>query len=117
MDYLGIFIYWQIYLFIAPIITLGYTFNSAILISGLKIFDGGAGMQAFLFSGIASLLIWFLSVRGKITLSLHKKSEHYTGYTISLIGIVVTFITWPQLNVSGALVSVSNSILSSSATL
>ena len=117
LDFLGIFGYWQIFLLIAPLLTIGYTLNSAILIYGLKIFDGGAGLQAFFFSGVASLLIWVISIRGKTTVSLHKKAEYYTGYTLAIIGLLVCFVTWPQLNSSGGLISVSNSILTSSSTL
>ena len=117
MDFIGIFAYWQIYLMIAPLIGVGYSLNSAILIQGLKIFDGGGGIQIFLFSGVLSLFIWLLSVRGKVVVSVHKKAEHYTGYTLSMIGIVICFVTWPQFNRSGGLVTVSNTILTSSATL
>ena len=73
LDFIGIFGYWQIYLIIAPIIGIGYSLNSAILIQGLSIFDGGGGIQIFLFSGILSLFIWLISIRGKVVISLHKK--------------------------------------------
>jgi hypothetical protein len=32
---------------------------------GLKIFDGGGGMSVFLFSGVVSLVIWVIAIRGK----------------------------------------------------
>jgi hypothetical protein len=31
----------------------------------LKIFDGGGGMSVFLFSGVVSLVIWVIAIRGK----------------------------------------------------
>lgn len=66
LDFVGLFDYWQIYLLIAPIMTIGYSLGSAIIIYGLKTFDGGGGVSIFLYSGMCSLMIWALSIRGKI---------------------------------------------------
>lgn len=56
---------------IAPIFTLGYTFNSAVIDYGIKAFDGGGGLQIFLYSGVVSAIIWAFIVRGKVKLSEH----------------------------------------------
>lgn len=66
LDFVGLFDYWQVYLLIAPIMTIGFSLNSAIVIYGLKTFDGGGGCLIFLYSGICSLMIWAFCVRGKI---------------------------------------------------
>jgi len=72
LDFVGLFNYWQIYLLIAPIMTIGYSLNSAILTYGLKVFDGGGGLCIFLYSGVCSLMIWALSIRGKIDVSRYR---------------------------------------------
>ena len=66
LDFIGLFSYWQVYLLIAPIMTIGFSLNSSILIYGLKVFDGGGGLTIFLYSGMCSLMIWILSIKGKI---------------------------------------------------
>ncbi len=45
---------------------IGYSLCSAILVYGLNVYDGGGGLQIFLFSGVCSLMIWIISLRGKI---------------------------------------------------
>jgi len=66
LDFIGLFSFWQIYLLIPPIMAIGYCLNSAIIIYGLKTFDGGGGLSIFLYSGLCSLMIWILCIRGKI---------------------------------------------------
>ena len=63
LDFIGVFPYWEVYLLITSISTIGYALNSAILMHGINIYDGGGGLQIFLYSGIVSLLIWFIVVR------------------------------------------------------
>jgi hypothetical protein len=60
LDFVGLF------LLIAPIMTIGYSLCSSIIIYGLKTFDGGGGVSIFLYSGVCSLMIWALCIRGKI---------------------------------------------------
>jgi hypothetical protein len=72
LDFIGLFNYWQVYLLIAPIMTIGYSLNSSLLIYGLKVFDGGGGLAIFLYSGVCSLMIWVLTVRGKIDASRYR---------------------------------------------
>jgi hypothetical protein len=48
--------------------TIGYGLASAIIVYGLDVYDGGGGMTVFLYSGICSLIIWFMAVRGKISI-------------------------------------------------
>lgn len=108
LDFVGVFAFWQVHLLFIPVMVIGYALNSAVLLLGLKIFDGGVGMQAFLYSAVISFMIWVISVRGKVTVSLHKKAEHYTGHTLSLVGMMVCLVTWPHFNASGALVTASN---------
>lgn len=48
--------------------TIGYGLCSAIILAGLKTFDGGNASSVFLYSGIVSLMIWLVSVRGKISI-------------------------------------------------
>jgi hypothetical protein len=57
---------------IVPIVNFIWTFNHAILRYGLKIFDGGCGMDGFLFSGVVTLTLWAFAVRAR-----HKR---YGGY-------------------------------------
>ena len=66
LDFIGLFGYWQVYFLIAPIMGIGYSLIEAIIVYGLKTFDGGGGMTVFLYSGTCSLMIWILCIRGKI---------------------------------------------------
>jgi hypothetical protein len=66
LDFVGLFDYWQVYLLIAPIMTVGYALSSSIVLYGLRTFDGGGGVTIFLYSGVCSLMIWAFSIRGKI---------------------------------------------------
>ena len=54
--------------------TIGSSLVSNIIFQGLGTYDGGFGVGVFLFSGVCSLLIWMLSIRGKISVLEHKKS-------------------------------------------
>ena len=42
------------------------------MVYGLDTFDGGGGMTVFLYSGVCSLMIWILCIRGKIDPSRYK---------------------------------------------
>ncbi len=46
---------------------IGFSLSSALIIFGLDTYDGGFGVATFLYSGICSLMIWLLCVRGKIS--------------------------------------------------
>lgn len=48
-----------------PIVNFGWSFNYSILRYGLKVFDGCGGLTVFAFSGVATIVIWVVSVRGK----------------------------------------------------
>lgn len=65
LDYIGIFRYWQIYLFLAPIINFGWSFIYSVLRYALFVFDGQGGLTVFLFSGVVTMMIWIVSVRGR----------------------------------------------------
>ena len=54
--------------------TIGYGLASAIILYGLKAYDGGGGITVFLYSGVCSIIIWLLCIRGKISILEHKKS-------------------------------------------
>jgi hypothetical protein len=43
--------------------TIGFSLNSAIINYGLAIFDGGAGMQVFLFSSAFTFALWLIAFR------------------------------------------------------
>jgi len=108
MDFIGLFCYWQVYLIMAPIITIGSSLCSAILIRGLKIFDGGGGVLIFFYSGICSLIIWSVLIKGNID---HQKliiKKSYLSQTLGFIGLIIAFINWPKFNAAGALVSYFN---------
>lgn len=72
LDFVGLFAYWQVYLLLAPIMAIGYALNSAIIIYGLKAFDGGGGITIFLYSGLCSLIIWAMCIRGKVDVSRYR---------------------------------------------
>jgi len=65
IDFIGIWKYWQFYVFLVPIINLGWSLNYAILRYGITIFDGGLGLNVFLFSGVLTIVIWVVSIRGR----------------------------------------------------
>ena len=67
LDFLGLFEYWQVFASISLIMTIGSSLVSNIVFKGLSTYDGGFGIGVFLFSGVTSLMIWMLSVRGKIS--------------------------------------------------
>ena len=64
LDFMGLFRYWQVYFLVAPIMTIGYSLLHNIITYGLKTFDGGGGMSVFLYSGVCSLMIWAMCIRG-----------------------------------------------------
>jgi hypothetical protein len=108
LDFLGLFCYWQIYLILAPLLTIGASLCGAILIHGLKVFDGGSGLLVFLYSGVCSLIIWAILVRGKENLDRVTARESYHGQVLGIWGVVLAFINWPKFNAAGAAVSLIN---------
>jgi len=48
--------------------TIGYGLSSAVTVFGLDTYDGGSAISVFLYSGMCSLMIWLMSVRGKISI-------------------------------------------------
>lgn len=116
LDFAGLFDYWQIYLLIAPIMTIGYSLCSATINYGLKTFDGGGGYTIFLYSGICSLMIWVICIRGKIDKNRYRIKESYVNHLLGFIGVIITFINWPKFNMAGAVVSAINITSTSSAT-
>lgn len=109
LDFMGLFDYWQVYLLIAPIMTIGFGLCSAIVIYGLNTFDGGGGYLIFLYSGVCSLMIWVICVRGKVDSNRYRIKDSYINHTLGFIGVVIAFINWPKFNMAGALVSSINS--------
>jgi hypothetical protein len=109
LDFVGLFDYWQVYLVIAPIMTVGFALNSSIVIYGLNTFDGGGGYLIFLYSGVVSLMIWLVCIRGKIDNNRYRIKESYINHTLSFIGVIIAFINWPKFNMAGAVVSSINS--------
>jgi ammonia channel protein AmtB len=97
--------------------TIGYSLISAILIYGLKVYDGGGGLQIFLYSGICSLVIWVISLRGKTDIQKYRIKESYINHTLSFIGVVIAFISWPQFNAAGALISSINALSGAASSL
>lgn len=109
LDFVGLFDYWQVYLLIAPIMTIGFALNSSIVIYGLNTFDGGGGYLVFLYSGVCSLMIWMFCIRGKIDHERYRIKESYINHTLGFIGVVISFFNWPKFNMAGATVSSINS--------
>jgi hypothetical protein len=105
LDFVGLFGYWQVYLVIAPIMTVGIALTSSIIIYGLKCFDGGGGCTVFLYSGVCSLIIWAMCIRGKIDKHRYRIKESYSNQTLAFIGVALAFVTWPKFNMAGASVS------------
>lgn len=108
LDFIGLFSFWQIYLLIAPIMAIGYCLNSAIIIYGLKTFDGGGGVTIFLYSGMCSLMIWIVCIRGKIDFNKFYIKSSYLNKTLGFIGVVISFINWPKFNMAGSIISFVN---------
>lgn len=97
--------------------TIGYSLLCSIIVFGLDTFDGGNSISVFLFSGMCSLMIWLLSVRGKISILEHKKSESYVNYTLGFVGVAITLFSWPVLNVGGSSITYINTNLASQLSL
>lgn len=110
LDFVGLFDYWQVFMIIAPLMTIGSSLCSSILLYGLKVYDGGGGLTVFFYSGVCSLIIWIVSLRGKIPMNKYKIKESYINHTLAFIGLVISFISWPAFNMAGALVTVVNTI-------
>ncbi len=66
LDMNGLFDYWQVYLIIPSIMAVGFSLCTSIVLYGLKTYDGGGGYCIFLYSGICSLIIWIMCIRGKV---------------------------------------------------
>lgn len=103
LDFIGLFSYWQVYFIMSPIMGIGYSLIDAIITYGLKTFDGGGGMTVFLYSGVCSLMIWIICIRGKVNPLRYKIKESYINHTLSFIGVMVAFVNWPKFNMGGAL--------------
>jgi hypothetical protein len=97
--------------------SIGYGLCSSIIVYGLDTFDGGNAISVFLFSGMCSLMIWLISVRGKISILEHKKSESYVNYTLGFVGVAIALFSWPVLNVGGSSITFINTNLTSSQSL
>ena len=108
LDFLGLFCYWQAYLILAPIMTIGATLSSAILIKGLHIFDGGSGLLVFFYSGVFSLMIWIVLFRDKFQVDDLNIKKSYLNQILGMLGVILAFINWPKFNAAGALVSLGN---------
>ena len=72
LDFIGLFQHWQVYFIMAPVMTIGYGLTEATIVYGLNTFDGGGGLTVFLYSGVCSLLIWAICIRGNIHPSRYK---------------------------------------------
>ena len=72
LDFMGLFGHWQVYFIMGPVMAIGYTLTQAIIFYGLDTFDGGGGMTVFLYSGVCSLMIWAICLRGNIHPSRYK---------------------------------------------
>jgi len=108
LDFIGLFSFWQVYLLIAPIMTIGYCLNSSIIIYGLKAFDGGGGLSIFLYSGVCSLMIWIMCIRGKMDHDRLRIKQSYINKTLGFIGVVISYINWPKFNAIGAIMTYLN---------
>ena len=112
-----------------PIINLFNSLNYCILRYGFVIFDGGLGLNCYLFSGVVAVVMWGVAIRGKQNLFggylskgsnnimkvyLWKKQEYYTGYTLSLFAMIGTFILWPNINYNFASLSSTQTYVNSS---
>ena len=102
LDFMGLFPYWQVYFIIALTMSFGFSLTQDIIVYGLKTYDGGGGLTVFLYSGVCSLMIWAICLRGKIHPSKYKIKESYINQTFSFIGVIVAFINWPKFNMGGA---------------
>ena len=56
------------YAIISVVMTIGASLVANIVFRGLDTYDGGFGIATFLFSGVSSLMIWMMSIRGKINI-------------------------------------------------
>jgi hypothetical protein len=102
LDFMGLFPFWQVYFIMALTMSFGFSLTQDIIVYGLKTYDGGGGMTVFLYSGVCSLMVWALCLRGKVHPSKYKIKESYVNQTFSFIGVVVAFINWPKFNMGGA---------------
>lgn len=108
LDFLGLFCYWQVYLIIAPVLSIGSSLCGSIIIRGLKVFDGGGGLLVFFYSGVCSLMIWAMIFRGKLPTSAVVMKKSFLNHAFGLIGLILLFINWPKFNSAGAFLSYVN---------
>lgn len=87
---------------------IGSALCGAILIRGLKIFDGGGGLLIFFYSGVCSLMIWLVLIKGQLPASLGSPKGSYIKSLLGMIGLILLLINWPKFNAAGALVSYFN---------
>ena len=72
LDFVGMFPYWQVYFAITTIMATGFGLVQGVVVDGLDTFDGGAGISVFLYSGVCSLMIWVICLRGQVRADKYK---------------------------------------------
>lgn len=107
-DLIGKVFYSQL-VYICLVLSVGFSLNSGILNYGIKIFDGGAGMQVFLFSAVFFMVAWIIETRLKKLEVTHQK-HWYHGQSIALIGLLLIIYSWPSVNMAGAVLTSKNTL-------
>lgn len=110
MDLVGRVYYSQL-VYISLIMSVGFSLNSAVFNYGIKIFDGGAGMQVFLFSAVFVLVAWASGMRMK-NLVISKQDFTYHSQTLALVGLLLIVYAWPSFNMAGAILTSNNTLVS-----
>lgn len=108
-DLIGKMFYTQL-LYICLISVVGFSLNSAIINYGLDVYDGGCGLQVFVFSAAVCLTAWIFGIRLK-DLSITKQNRGYHTQTFGLIGLLLVIYGWPFFNMGGSLITQPNTLL------
>jgi hypothetical protein len=103
-------VYYSQLVYISLILSVGFSLNSAVFTYGIKIYDGGCGMQVFLFSAVFSLIAWVVGMRMK-NLAISKQESTYQSQTLGLVGMLLVVYGWGSWNMAGAIFTQKNTIV------
>lgn len=67
-------------------------------------------MTVFLYSGVCSLMIWLICIRGQINPNRYRIKQSYVNYVLGFIGVAVALFNWPKFNMAGSIATTIDNV-------